>query len=105
MPINQRYRSGEIGQPCYNPPMTPPTALADSRPRDENRLRVEDTAAHDWYRFVLSYPPHLVRDYLKRFQIQPGMRVLDPFCGTGTTLSDSRFGREHTSGPDRHPAV
>jgi SAM-dependent methyltransferase len=70
--------------------MTPPTALADSRPRDENRLRVEDAAAHDWYRFVLSYPPHLVRDYLERFYVQPGMRVLDPFCGTGTTLVECK---------------
>jgi len=50
-----------------------------------NQLRVEDTSAHDWYRFVLSYPPHLVRSYLEKFQIESCHRVLDPFCGTGTT--------------------
>ena len=50
-----------------------------------NQLRSNDRAAHDWYRFVLSYPPHLVREYLQRFQIEPHHRVLDPFCGTGTT--------------------
>ena len=51
----------------------------------ENKLRQEDAAIHDWYRFVLSYPPHLVKTYLDRFGIGPNEVVLDPFCGTGTT--------------------
>jgi DNA modification methylase len=55
-----------------------------------NEMRLEDQAAHGWYRFVLSYPPHLVTDYLKRFNLQPGQVVLDPFCGTGTTLVESK---------------
>jgi len=33
---------------------------------------------------VLSFPPHLVREYLERFR--PSHQVLDPFCGIGTTL-------------------
>lgn len=56
----------------------------------ENKLRTEDRAAHDWYRFVLSFPPHLVRDYLRRFGIDSHHRVLDPFCGTGTTLVECK---------------
>jgi hypothetical protein len=56
----------------------------------QNRLRPEDRAAHDWYRFVLSFPPHLVREYLKRFGVDGNQRVLDPFCGTGTTLVECR---------------
>ena len=55
-----------------------------------NKLHVEDRAAHDWYRFVLSFPPHLVRDYLGRFHITSCHRVLDPFCGTGTTLVECK---------------
>lgn len=58
--------------------------------RDENKLRIEDRAAHDWYRFVLSFPPHLVRDYIDRFNISSRHRVLDPFCGTGTTLVECK---------------
>ncbi len=54
-----------------------------------NRVAVADSAAHDWYRFVLSYPPHLVRHYLDRFGLTPESCVLDPFCGTGTTLVES----------------
>lgn len=57
---------------------------------DRNKLDPEDRAVHDWYRFVLSYPPHLVRDYLERLGVGPADRVLDPFCGTGTTLVECR---------------
>ncbi|SPE48884.1 hypothetical protein SBV1_10021 [Verrucomicrobia bacterium] len=31
--------------------------------REDNKLRVSDRAAHDWYRFVLSFPAHLVRTF------------------------------------------
>lgn len=57
---------------------------------DRNQLRPEDRAIHDWYRFVLSFPPHLVRDYLHRFGLGPEHTVLDPFCGTGTTLVECK---------------
>ena len=33
----------------------------------DNSIRPDDKAFHDWYRFVLSYPPHLVRDYIKQY--------------------------------------
>lgn len=55
-----------------------------------NKLRPEDRAAHEWYRFVLSFPPHLVRRYLERFGVGPHHQVLDPFCGTGTTLVECK---------------
>lgn len=51
----------------------------------ENKLRVEDSSIHDWYRFVLSFPPHLVQQYLETFCVDQKSFVLDPFCGTGTT--------------------
>ncbi len=59
-------------------------------PREDNKLRLEDRAAHDWYRFVLSFPAHLVRTYLERFSLNSSHTVLDPFCGTGTTLVESK---------------
>jgi len=49
-----------------------------------------DRGVHEWYRFVLSYPPHLVREYLERFEVSRGSLVLDPFCGTGTTLVECK---------------
>ncbi|MES2371933.1 MAG: DNA methyltransferase [Bacteroidota bacterium] len=51
-----------------------------------NKLSDSDREFHDWYRFVLSYPPHLVRQYLTEFKLTKNDLVLDPFCGTGTTL-------------------
>ncbi len=57
---------------------------------DANKVQNKDRAAHRWYRFVLSFPPHLVRDYLDDFGIPHGGLVLDPFCGTGTTIVESK---------------
>lgn len=55
-----------------------------------NKLAPEDRPFHDWYRFVLSYPPHLVRHYLRDFGLSATRTVLDPFCGTGTTLVEAK---------------
>ena len=62
----------------------------NSTRNDRNKLRPEDQPVHGWYRFVLSFPPHLVRDYLGRFGVGPSETVLDPFCGTGTTLVECK---------------
>lgn len=55
-----------------------------------NKLAEEDRPIHAWYRFVLSFPPHLVRDYLSKFGVSVGDVVLDPFCGTGTTIVECK---------------
>lgn len=55
-----------------------------------NRLYPVDRPVHAWYRFPLSFPPHLVRQYMDRFDLTPQSHVLDPFCGTGTTLVECK---------------
>ncbi|MGO9211795.1 MAG: DNA methyltransferase [Terriglobales bacterium] len=55
-----------------------------------NRLDSSDRRIHDWYRFVLSFPPHLVREYVRKFGLHAGGVVLDPFCGTGTTIVECK---------------
>jgi hypothetical protein len=64
-----------------------------SRERNDriNRVDVQDRAFHDWYRFILSFPPHLVQDYIADFDLSETSLVLDPFCGTGTTLVEARL--------------
>ena len=57
---------------------------------ESNRCYTRDLPVHDWYRFILSYPPHLVRSYLSDFQMNTNGCVLDPFCGTGTTLVECK---------------
>ena len=68
-----------------------------------NRLRPEDRAVHGWYRFVLSFPSHLVRDYLDTFGVDSTQRVLDPFCGTGTTLVECKKLGIPSVGIERNP--
>lgn len=58
--------------------------------RVANKLDWNDRAFHDWYRFVLSFPPHLVREYIGKFGLRAGQKILDPFCGTGTTLVEAK---------------
>ena len=70
---------------------------------DQNKLRLEDRAIHDWYRFVQSFPPHLVRNYLEHFGVNSSHTVLDPFCGTGTTLVECKKLGIPSVGIESHP--
>lgn len=56
----------------------------------QSKQELSDPTVHDWYRFVLAFPDHLVREICEQFQIKPGETVLDPFCGTGTTLVECK---------------
>lgn len=68
-----------------------------------NKIGIEDRSFHDWYRFVLSFPPHLVQDYIKDFEIDSKKVLLDPFCGTGTTLVECKLNNIHSQGIEANP--
>ncbi len=68
-----------------------------------NHLRVEDKTAHHWYRFILSFPPHLVQDYLEKFGVNESHQVLDPFCGTGTTVVECKKRGVSSVGVEANP--
>jgi hypothetical protein len=68
-----------------------------------NKIHDEDSPVHNWYRFVLSYPPHLVRDYLESFGAKSGDVILDPFCGTGTTLVEAKKNGFDSVGIEANP--
>lgn len=70
--------------------MTVSTISTDPDDLSNNKLQPGDRAFHDWYRFVLSYPPHLVRHYVNRFGLAEPATILDPFCGTGTTIVEAK---------------
>jgi len=57
---------------------------------EANKIDALDLPIHDWYRFVLSFPPHLVRQYIKKFGLSDKSILLDPFCGTGTTVVECK---------------
>ena len=68
-----------------------------------NKVDLADRPAHNWYRFVLSYPPHLVRDYLHRFNADSSSVCLDPFCGTATTPVECKKLGVPSIGIEAHP--
>jgi DNA modification methylase len=68
-----------------------------------NRLTTQDKAFHDWYRFVLSYPAHLVRDYIHDFGLNGNSTLLDPFCGTGTTIVEAKLNGLTGIGTEANP--
>ena len=70
----------------------------------KNQLQPEDAAIHGWYRFVLGYPPHLVREYVQRLGADPERDwVCDPFCGTATTPVEARLHGFTTISTDANP--
>ena len=79
---------------------TPKPELSNGR---ANKLDPQDRAFHDWYRFVLSFPPHLVRDYIQKFKLNQNSIVLDPFCGTGTTLVETKLAGMKAVGLEGNP--
>ena len=80
-----------------------PKALRSTPRNDSNRVEAVDRPAHDWYRFVLSYPPHLVRQYVENFGLDAKASVLDPFCGTGTTVVECQKLGLRGIGIEAHP--
>ncbi len=68
-----------------------------------NKLAKNDKAFHDWYRFVLSFPPHLVRGYIEDFGLGNKATVLDPFCGTGTTVVEAKLNGLKAIGVEANP--
>ena len=66
---------------------------------------LDDKTVHDWYRFVLSYPDHLVKELLQRFDVKRTQTVLDPFVGTGTTLVECKRNQIPSMGIDANPVT
>jgi SAM-dependent methyltransferase len=94
--------NAEAIQSTFSGHLQKPIMVREAVP-ENNRVKVEDRAIHDWYRFVLSFPPHLVRDYLQRFDLSEGSCVLDPFCGTGTTLVECKRLNVNSVGLEANP--
>jgi DNA methylase len=75
------------------------TAAATVRPQ-----KILNGEVHDWYRIILGYSDHLVSQLLDRFKVQEGDWVLDPFCGSGTTLIECLKRGINAVGIDANPS-
>jgi hypothetical protein len=58
---------------------------------------------HGWYRTVWGYSDHLVGKLLDEFASPANARVLDPFCGSGTTLVECMKRGVDSAGIDANP--
>jgi len=71
--------------------------------RNQTIQKLANGTCHRWYRFVLAFPDHYVRDQLSEFGIQKGQIVLDPFVGTGTTCVECKLNGISSIGIDANP--
>ncbi|HEX7706319.1 MAG TPA: DNA methyltransferase [Thermoanaerobaculia bacterium] len=75
--------------------------IAQLKPSPQQILNGE---AHNWYRIILGFSDHLVAELLDEFQLQRGDLVLDPFCGSGTTLVECMKRGIDSIGIDANPS-
>jgi hypothetical protein len=98
--MNTNLSQRQLSLPGFSSGQIPENRKANSQ---QNKLGLEDRRFHDWYRFVLSFPPHLVRNYIADFGLNETHTLLDPFCGTGTTLVESKLQRIKSVGLEVNP--
>jgi DNA modification methylase len=67
------------------------------------RLNNETLVFHRWYTYLADYPPSFVLAKIKEFDIKKESVVLDPFCGSGTTLVTSNLLGINAIGIDANP--
>jgi 16S rRNA G966 N2-methylase RsmD len=77
---------------------------APSQSKKPTAQAILNGEVHNWYRLRLGYSDHLVSDLLHEFSLSPGDRVLDPFCGSGTTLVECMKKGIDSVGIDANPS-
>jgi hypothetical protein len=86
----------------------PPTKnyVSHNLPSNNSSSRQQFTngEVHNWYKIVTGYSDKLVSYLIDSFNISEKQRVLDPFCGTGTTLVECMKKGINTVGIDANPS-
>ncbi|MEO8285955.1 MAG: DNA methyltransferase [Chloroflexota bacterium] len=62
-----------------------------------------NTPIFDWYLMPEAYSAPLVNEAIHEFDVKQGETVLDPFCGTGTTLLAARLAGRNAIGVEVNP--
>lgn len=69
-----------------------------------NPQKILNGEVHSWYRIALGFSDQLVTAMLNRFALKTGDWVLDPFCGSGTTLVECKKSGINSIGVDANPS-
>lgn len=65
----------------------------------------KDLPVYNWFYYKEGFSRDLVAKLIERFKIEKGQTVLDPFCGSGTTLLACREAGINSVGFDVHPVA
>lgn len=60
---------------------------------------------HKWYGYLEDFPYWLIEDKIKEYKVGKGCLVLDPFCGSGTTLVCANIFQINAIGFDTNPLM
>lgn len=60
---------------------------------------------HQWYDYLEDFPFSLLEECIKKYDLKKNDLVLDPFCGSGTTLVSSNFFGLNAVGVDTNPLM
>ena len=63
----------------------------------------KNTHLYDWYLMPEAYSASIVTDAIQEFGIRKGQTLLDPFCGTGTTLVAAKLAGLNALGIEVNP--
>ena len=70
---------------------TPTEQYLLEHPKENAKSWSSDPGAHGWHRYVGRFPAQLVRAICNYFDLSENDLLLDPFCGSGTTLVEARL--------------
>ena len=72
---------------------------------DPSKLRKQGTrySAHGIHEYRGKFNPQIVRSVVNLLGLEPGARILDPFCGSGTVLLEARHQGFDALGVDMNP--
>jgi len=60
---------------------------------------------HRWYDYLEDFPNDLVSSCISKYNLDSSSFILDPFCGSGTTLISSKFLGINSYGADVNPLM
>jgi DNA modification methylase len=60
---------------------------------------------HKWYNYLEEFPYSLIEEKIKEYKLKDGSLVVDPFCGSGTTLVSANMFHLNAIGFDVNPLM